>query len=197
MKELAERGEKWARKNGRSDYDVMNTADIADLPVSEITDRNCALFMWGTYPKLRDAFQVMDGWGFEYKTVAFTWVKLIPKWVDRFYTCLENTHPEHFISKLFHFGLGYWTHGNPEIVLLGTKGKPKRVSKFVANLVIAPRGRHSAKPPEVRDRIVELIGDVPRLEMFARDSAPGWDATGLDYDGRDIRDALIEIRDAK
>lgn len=88
-------------------------------------------------------------------------------------------------------GLGYWTRGNPEICLLGTRGSPKRINKNVDNLVVANRGQHSAKPPEVREKIVELMGDLPRLEMFARPPVPtGWVATGLDYDGLDIREFL-------
>lgn len=90
MKELAKRGEKWARKNGRSPYPVMATPDIAALPVADLAAKDCALFLWATYPKLKDAFEVMEGWGFEYKTVAFTWVKVNPSGVG------------------FHFGLGYW-----------------------------------------------------------------------------------------
>jgi site-specific DNA-methyltransferase (adenine-specific) len=174
MKELAERGEKWARKNGRSPYDVMDTKDIAELPVSQIAAKDSILFLWATYPKLQDALQVMEGWDYEYKTVAFTWVKLNPSGVG------------------FHFGLGYWTRQNPELVLLGTRGHPKRVDNTVPNLIITPRGSHSSKPTEVRDRIVRLVGDLPRVELFAREAAPGWDAIGNEIDGRDIREVLNE-----
>lgn len=72
MAELAKRGEKWARRNGRSPYPVMDTKDICALPVKQLAPKNCVLFMWATYPKLEDALQVISAWGFKYKTVAFT-----------------------------------------------------------------------------------------------------------------------------
>jgi N6-adenosine-specific RNA methylase IME4 len=60
----------------------------------------------------------------------------------------------------------------------------------VRSLVVAPVGAHSAKPPEVRDRLVALLGDVPRVELFAREAAPGWVAIGNGIDGRDIRQSI-------
>lgn len=173
--ELAKRGEKWARRNGRSPYDVMNTADIAALPVADIAARDSVLFLWATHPKLLDAVEVMKAWGFTFKTVAFTWVKLNPSGVG------------------FHFGLGYWTRQNPEIVLLGTRGHPKRISKEVFSLTIYPRGEHSRKPPEIHDRIVKLVGDLPRVELFARRRVAGWTCLGDGIDGQDIRQALSEV----
>jgi N6-adenosine-specific RNA methylase IME4 len=165
MNEKAVRGEKWARKNGRPYYDVMDTADICKLPVQQIADKNCVLFLWATYPKLQDAFQVIAGWGFEYKTVAFTWVKL----------CKKD------ISK-FHIGLGYWTRGNPEICLLATKGKPKRFNNSVPNLIVSPLQEHSKKPDETRLKILKLMGDLPRIELFARQRVKGWHCWGNEVD---------------
>lgn len=158
--ELAIRGEKWARRHGRSPYPVMDLADICALPVADLTAKDCILFLWATYPKLPEALQVMAAWGFTYKTVAFTWVKNNPSGIG------------------FHFGLGYWTRQNPEIILLGTRGHPKRIDRTIPNLVIYPRHNHSAKPPEVARRIVALMGDLPRIELFARSSVPGWDSWG-------------------
>lgn len=147
MKERAVRGEKWGRANGRPIYDTMMTEDIAKLPIQRIANKNCALAMWATYPKLTDALEVMKAWGFEYKTCIFTWCK--------------TRQP----SGKWHSGLGYYTRQNPELCLLGTRGKPlKRVSKKVQNLVIAPLAEHSAKPAIVRDKLVELFGDLPRVE---------------------------------
>ena len=158
--ELAKRGEKWARRNGRSPYDVMDLPDICNLPISDISAKDSVLFMWATYPKLEDAFQVIKSWGFTYKTIAFTWVKLNPGGLG------------------FHFGLGYWTRQNPEICLLATRGKPKRIDNCVPNLIISPRHEHSRKPDEVRDRIVKLIGNLPRIELFARRKCDGWQSWG-------------------
>jgi len=160
MDELAKRGEKWARKNGRSPYDVMDNEDIYKLPVQQLADKNCILFLWATYPKLPEALETIKRWGFEYKTVAFTWVKKNKK------------------STGWHFGLGYWTRGNPEICLLATKGKQKRISKFVSNLTISKLRGHSRKPDEIRDKIVMLMGDIPRIELFARQRFEGWHAWG-------------------
>ncbi len=175
MQAQAKKDEKWARRNGRSPYAVMTTEDIAGLPVGDIAAKDCILFLWATYPKLPDAFEVMAGWGFTYKSVAFTWVKNNPSGVG------------------FKLGLGYWTRGNPEIVLLGTRGKPKRVCNRVPNLVIAPVSRHSRKPDDVHVRIEQLMGDLPRVELFARRPYPGWVTVGNDIDGVDIRDSLAGL----
>jgi len=75
-------------------------------------------------------------------------------------------------------GLGYWTRANAEICLLATKGTPRRVSASVRQVIDAPIMRHSQKPDECRNRIVELLGDIPRIELFARDKADGWDVWG-------------------
>ena len=147
-------------KNGRSPYDVMDNVDIYNLPIKTIADNNCILFLWATYPKLQEALETIKAWGFIYKTVAFTWVK------------------QNKVSDGFHFGLGYWTRGNPEICLLATKGKIKRVSKYIPNLHISHLQGHSQKPDEIRNKIVLLIGDLPRIELFARQKVEGWDCWG-------------------
>lgn len=184
MNELATRGEKWARRNGRSPYSVMDHADLCTLPVKDLAAKDCVLFMWATYPKLNEAIEVIGKWGFTFKTVAFTWVKLNP--TGR----VEKQGKDVICRNGFKFGLGYWTRGNCEVCLLATRGHPKRVSKCVPQLVVEPVGEHSAKPPVVRDRIVQLLGDVPRIELFARETAPGWVSIGNSLDGLDIRDAI-------
>jgi N6-adenosine-specific RNA methylase IME4 len=196
MAEQAVRGEKWGRANGRSPYPVLTTETLASLPVGDICHRDTLLFMWATYPKLADALQVMEAWGFTYTTTVFTWVKLTrqayrnyQKWQKKG----EAGSLEEILPKLFNAGNGYWTMANPEIVLLGKRkgGKPKRLRKDIRNLVVTPLTTHSAKPQEVRDRIVRLVGDRPRIEMFARPPvADNWDALGDEIDGRDIREAL-------
>lgn len=109
---------------------------------------------------LREALEVIEAWGFTYKTVAFNWVK-------------QNKNG----ASLF-WGLGNWTRSNSEICLLAVKGKPKRVSAGVHSVILSPIQQHSRKPAEARDRIVELMGDLPRIELFAREAAPGWDSWG-------------------
>ncbi len=141
-------------------YPTMKTDEICNLPIKDLADKDCVLFMWVTYPHLENAFKVMKAWGFKYSTCGFEWFK---------------THKS---GKPTHF-MGAWVVGGAiEIVLIGHKGSPKRISKKVKRLIIANRGRHSAKPPEVRDRIVELMGDIPRVELFAREKPSGWDVWG-------------------
>lgn len=161
MSQLTQRGEKWARRNGRSPYPVMTTEDICKIPVWEIAAEDSLLYLWATWPKMIDALQVMASWGFEYITQAFTWIKQNPS------------------GRGWHFGLGYYTHGNSEVVLIGKRGKGvKRVDKGISSLVIYPRGEHSRKPPTIARRIERLHGDVPRVELFARCPVAGWSVWG-------------------
>ena len=131
-------------------YSCLTLPELKRLNVQNISDDDCALFMWSTAPQLPTAMELMKAWGFQYKTVAFTWIKHYPK------------------SGNLCWGMGNYTRANPEYVLLGVKGKPNRVSASVHSVVPAPRGEHSAKPHEVNKRIVQLLGDVPRAELFAR-----------------------------
>jgi N6-adenosine-specific RNA methylase IME4 len=121
--------------------------------------KDCALFMWAVDPLLPDAFALMKAWGFEFKTVAFYWVKTNRK------------------SPGYSTGLGYWTRANPETCLLGVRGKPKRLAKDVHRLIVAPRREHSRKPDEQYGRIERLV-EGPYLECFARQTWPGWDVFG-------------------
>ena len=152
----------WNNKDDRTaekHYKTMDIQDIFDLPVQNIADENCVLFMWATFPNLKEALQVIDVWGFKYKTVGFTWVK---------------TNDDNSIF----FGLGHYTRANAEICLLATKGKIERLSKNISQVIISHRQEHSVKPPVIRERIVELVGDLPRIELFARQQMEGWDVWG-------------------
>ena len=154
----------WSKKGmGRSaenHYPTMSMEDIRALPVNDLAAENCALFLWITFPQLQEAFSVIQDWGFSYKTVAFVWVKQNRK-----------------VPSLF-WGLGYWTRANAEVCLLATKGNPKRQSAAVHQVILSPVEQHSKKPDAVRERIVALMGDVPRVELFARQETPGWDVWG-------------------
>lgn len=164
---------------GGATYPTMKLDELKSIPVESIADENCALFFWATYPKLIEALEVVDAWGFRYRTVAFTWVKTNRR------------------AGTLYSGLGYWTNANAEICLFAKKGSPKRIAKNVKEIVMAPLGRHSAKPPEIRDRIVTLMGDIPRIELFARERVQGWDALGNDVDGLDIRRSMQMINIAQ
>jgi N6-adenosine-specific RNA methylase IME4 len=150
---------KTGRKAPQNHYSCMTDEQIFSLPVQSLCDDNCALFLWATYPLLKEALNTIDSWGFSYRTVAFTWVKTT-----------ENNK--------FHFGLGYWTRANPEICLLATRGIVKRISASVRNLQVHRVREHSRKPDEIRNEIVTLLGDVPRIELFAREKTDGWDVWG-------------------
>ena len=141
-------------------YRGMKLGNIKALPVESIADKDCVLFLWATYPMLKEALEVIEAWGFKYKTIAFQWVKLNKR------------------GKGYFFGLGRWTRGNTECCLLATKGKPKRISASVSQIIEEPLTRHSEKPSIVRNKIVELIGDLSRVELFARQKTEGWDVWG-------------------
>lgn len=169
----------WSYSNGGrgstdGKYRGMSIPEVFALPVSRLAARDAVLFTWGTWPFLPTVLESVAQWGFEYKTCAFQWVKYHEKSGKR---CV---------------GGGFWTRANTEFCLLGVRGKPpRRVSAAVRALIesgaagddpvlLNPRGRHSEKPAEARRRVVELMGDLPRIELFARQRAEGWDAWGDD-----------------
>ena len=160
-------------RSAENHYHTMNIKDIMALPVDKIADKDCILFLWITFPCLKEGIEVMERWGFKYKTCGFNWVKRN-----------KNT---------YFMGLGFWTRSNSEVCLIGTKGQPKRVSKSVSQICDARIMEHSRKPTEIRERIVELCGELPRIELFARDKVKGWDSLGDEIDGKDIREALREV----
>jgi len=144
-------------------YNVMSLQDICNLPVNNIANDDSVLLMWVVDPLLDKAFKVIEAWGFKYKTVGFTWAKTNKK------------------SMGFFTGLGYWTRGNPEMCLLATKGKPKRISKSVPQLVVEQRREHSRKPDIMYNHIENLL-EGPYIELFARTQRNGWDSWGNQTD---------------
>ncbi len=155
----------WSDKGkGRSaenHYPIMSKKEIQTLPIQDIADDDAVLFLWVTAPCLVEGMELIEKWGFEYKTIGFTWVK------------------RNKIADSWFWGMGYYTRANAELCLLATKGKPlERVSKSVHQIVDERIMKHSKKPDVVRDKIVELFGDIPRIELFARERVDGWDAWG-------------------
>lgn len=149
-------------KMGGITYPVMDLQDIKSLPVSKIAHKDCILFLWATMPMLQEALEVIKSWGFHYRTCGFVWVK-------------ENPSGFGIYS-----GLGHWTNGNAELCLLAKRGTPKRIKRNIKQIILSPRRRHSQKPDETRIRIEQLCGDLPRIELFARETVSGWDCWGND-----------------
>jgi N6-adenosine-specific RNA methylase IME4 len=141
-------------------YPVMSLDEIKQLPIREISSPDCWLFLWTTYPHIPEALEVIAAWGFTYKTVAFTWVKRNKK------------------KQTWFMGCGSYTRANAEICLLGKKGNIRRVSAGVHSIIDSPVSEHSRKPEQAKQRIVELCGDLPRIELFARRQSEGWSAFG-------------------
>lgn len=152
------RSPKGEGRSASQHYSVMTLDDIKALPVADMAAADACLFLWATDPMLPQALEVMASWGFSYRTVGFHWAK----------TNRDGS---------FFTGMGFWTRACPEICLLGTRGHPKRVSKSVRRLIVAPRREHSRKPAEIKERIEKLVPG-PYGELFSREHRSGWDAFG-------------------
>ena len=157
-----------SKKNSRGmakqHYQTMSTEDICNLPVRNITADNAILLIWATFPNIAETIKVIEAWGFTYKTAAFVWVK-------------QNKR-----SNSLFMGMGAYTRANAEVCLLGIGKKVKAkelVKSHAVHQIIQSRiEQHSKKPDIVRDRILDLVGDLPRIELFARQETDGWDCWG-------------------
>lgn len=158
----------WSYQNGGvpqggvdAQYKTMTLAEIKALPIAEIADNPSVLLLWATFPQLQEALEVMRAWGFSYKTLGFSWLK-------------TNKDGTPF------FGIGYYAKSNQEVCLLGVRGKAHSLvkSNSVSSFVSTGRTKHSEKPQIFRDKIVQLFGDIPRIELFARQKTEGWDVWG-------------------
>lgn len=137
-----------------SHYPTLSVEEICNLPIPEITDKNAVLFLWATVPLLPEAFQVMNAWGFNYKTMV-TW------------------------RKVMSLGMGFWFRGQTEHLLLGVKGKVKAFRLQEPNFIQAKVLKHSEKPHEFRQLIERATPAFPaKIELFARQKHPGWHSWG-------------------
>lgn len=151
--------ESWGNGSNEHSYPTMSVEDICALLVSEIADTESHLYLWVTNPFLAEGLKVCEAWGFEYKTLL-TWVKLYP----------------HGGKEM---GMGYYFRGCTEHIIFGVKGKKKTLNKTTRNLFEEVNSRrHSEKPESFKKMIVECSGDVPRIELFARQKTEGWDVWG-------------------
>lgn len=180
----------WSQKgNGRSaaqHYQTLSVDDICALPVGQVAADNSVLFLWAIDSMLPEAIRVGQAWGFTYKTVAFTWVKQVN----------SRTEPNFIPTSAdyhWHMGMGYWTRANPEMCLLFTCGKPKRIAKGIRQLVVAPVRKHSQKPDAIYTRIESLV-QGRYLELFARKKRPNWTSLGNEIDGVDLATSLLNLK---
>ena len=147
-------------KNQSLHYTTMTVDEICNLPVKDITADDCILFLWVTYPILKEAFKVIESWGFEYSTAGFVWVK------------------KNKVADSPFIGCGAWTRANSELCLIATKGKIQRLDASVSQIIESPIEEHSKKPDVTRELIEKLVGKLPRVELFCRHPADGWDVWG-------------------
>lgn len=148
------------QRSAERHYDVSSLDAIKALPVEALAAKDCALLLWGVWPELPGALDVIRAWGFEFKTLGFVWIKTVSPQNDSLFT-----------------GMGYWSRANSEPLLLATRGSPTRVAMDVHQIIMSPVGGHSEKPVEARRRIERLLLG-PYLELFARGTTPGWSAWG-------------------
>ena len=153
-------GKKTSNKSVKDHYPTMTLSAMKELNIKEICDKDCILFMWSSSPHLKQAIELMEAWGFEYKTIAFIWEK-------------QKTNP------------GYYTLSQCEICIVGKRGKfpADRGSRKERQFISEMRGKHSAKPLGVRERIVKMFPTQKKLELFAREKAEGWDVWGNEVVG--------------
>lgn len=152
-------------------YPTLTQEDLKTLPIKDIADKDSVLFLWATVPLLPEALDVMNAWGFKYKTMI-TW------------------------RKIMSLGMGYWFRGQTEHLLLGTRGKVKAFRSQKINFIQAKALKHSEKPLEFKTLIEEVTKTLPdrrMVELFSRAQQEGWDAIGNEIDGQDIREVLKGI----
>jgi len=147
-------------RTAASHYNTMRLVDIYELPIKNIADKDCVLFLWATLPTLPEALHTIKAWGFDYKTCGFVWVK-------------KNKNADSWF-----WGMGTWTRANAEVCLIATKGKIRPISHSVHSIIDSKIREHSRKPDEVKEKIIKLMGDLPRIELFARTKTEGWDTWG-------------------
>jgi N6-adenosine-specific RNA methylase IME4 len=163
---------KGKQRSAERHYDTESTANLkAKAPlIQKLAAKDCALLYWTSGPHNAAALDVIAAWGFEYKTWAFVWIKTNPG--------VGVVELDDLKTEDLHLGAGLsGSRANAEVVLLATRGKPKRLTADVRQVVIAPVGSHSAKPEEVRRRIERLFPS-PYLELYGRWPAPGWKVWG-------------------
>lgn len=155
--------ENWGNGTNEHTYSTMTIEKIKKLPVKDILADEAHLYLWVTNSFIKEGIEICKEWGFDYKTLI-TWIKTY-----------KNNNPE--------MGMGYYFRGCTEHIIFGVKGKMKIKNKKTKNMFfgVNPRwhkAKHSTKPNFVRDMIVNCSGDLPRIELFAREKHEDWDVWG-------------------
>jgi N6-adenosine-specific RNA methylase IME4 len=150
--------ENWGNGAVVHHYSSMEIKDIKKLPIKNLSDDNCHLYLWVTNPFIQEGLDIMKEWGFQYKQIV-TWVKTY-----------KTGEPI--------MGLGYYFRVCTEHLLFGIRGKLPRLNKSLKNVVFSNQLEHSEKPQEVRDLIIKHSGNLPRIELFARQKVKDWDVWG-------------------
>jgi len=173
-------------RDAANHYMVTPLKEMKDFKVNELGKKDSILLMWCTFPLLKEGLELMESWGYQYITNAFTWVKRNKK-----FDPLKDHHDKFFM------GMGYYTRGNPEICLLGKKGKGVKIlNKSVEQLIVSKLDKHSKKPDEAYNRIEKLVGDeVSKIELFAREKRDGWVSLGNEIDKKLLQDSIPELID--
>lgn len=172
---------KHTRGNATNHYDTMSIDELCDVNVKALSADNCALFLWAVWPSLfNNVPRLLDSWGFEYKTIAWVWVKLNPSSIG------------------FHMGTGHYTRANSEPCLLAVKGSMLPQATNVHSLIVSPVSSHSKKPEEQYGKIESLYPGARRIELFARRPYTGWDVLGNEVgEGLDINKSIDKLLGGK
>ena len=179
-------GNKISNGAAENHYSTMSLAELKRLPIWDVAAEDAVLAMWYTGTHTEEAIELAEAWGFRIRTMkGFTWVKLNQYAERRFNKAIaegELVDFNDFLSMLnseTRMNGGNYTRANTEDLLIATRGIGfERVSASIKQVVYSCLGEHSEKPWEVRRRLELLYGDVERVELFARDTWPGWDRWG-------------------
>jgi site-specific DNA-methyltransferase (adenine-specific) len=146
-------------------YETLTVASLGRFPMANLAEDDSVLLLWTTFPMYWEACSLMEFWGFKYKTACWVWAKTTKD------------------GKKFAMGMGHYSRANPEVCLLGVRGKGLKVLRHdILNLQTHPRLKHSEKPTLFHDLSVELFGNVPRIDLFARKRVKGWDSWGKELE---------------
>lgn len=202
--EFKTRSDKGKGRSPEQHYPCMTLDDLCALPVADLASPNAVLFLWVTWPTLY-AYppRLLEAWGFEYRALAWVWVKTnkhsvlnMLKDLDKTIGSRQITLAEWLVGRLWFMGTGYYTRANSEPCLIAVRkdGQAPVADKGVKSVLCAPVAAHSAKPLEQYRRIERLYPQGSRLELFARQQQPGWVSLGNEIQtGQDIKKSMLEI----